>query len=191
MKVKMREFFAKLNNSYVIAAICIILIGVILLGAMIGLVARPYVIGMKYSVKYHPSFFSSYNERIAELVLLEGGRYSMTISYTLSKGVTTTFGDYGYGRVPLESQDSRLHNILILENGEYGQAVSVQKNPFKITTDYFGEEVTLTCVGGIVLLVVYCILIVLCAAIATILLVKRKNGKIVFSDRLGIFRKFM
>ena len=189
MLEKIKNFFQKLNNSYIIAAICVILICVILLGSIIGLVARPFITDMTYSVKYRPMAFSSNNQRIAKLVLLEGGRYSMTISYTMTNGVSTSFGDYGYGKVLVSLDSNRLQNVLILNGGAYDEAVSVQKNPFKITTNYFGEEVTFTCVGGIFLLVCYCVVFAICAAIATLLIIKRKDGGIVFTNKMRLIKR--
>lgn len=175
MKEKIAAFFKKLNNSYVIAAICVILVGVILLGAVIGLVAKPFSLNTVYTAQVDTTYVTNY-----KLTLLDGGRYELTQIGDKVKGTITIYGDYGYGRI---KDGNALKNVIWFDNGMLSP-VEV-KSPFKL--DYNGIEFTNG--GGIFLLVCYCILICFAAAIATILLLKRKEGDIVFTNKMRLIMR--
>ena len=201
MKEKLANFFKKLNNGYIIAAICAILIGVIVLGAMIGLVARPFATNTTYTAKVKTEVLGETYTAKAKLVLLDGGRYSMTIRDS-QKQRYTYFGDYGFGKL-VDEENVRESVIWFEYNGQMvavDQAlfggdllssmiktanISEQTNPFKIQ---YGE-VTFTNVGGILLLVLYCFVIVIAAAIATVLLLKRKDGNVVFTSKIRLIKR--
>lgn len=191
-KEKIKEFFAKLNNGYLIAAICAILIGVIVLGAMIGLVARPFAINTAYTAKVEKESLGETITVKSKLVLLDGGRYSLTVRD--STGKVTYFGDYAYGRIETGENASK-HNIIrfeydgshaVFDSYVFGSKETVElTSPFKLQ---YGD-VEFINVGGILLLVFYCFVIVGCAAIAAILIVKRKDGNIVFTDKLRLVKR--
>lgn len=193
---KFKEFLKKLNNGYIIAAICVILIGVIVLGLMIGLVARPFATNTAYTAKVKTEVLGETHVTKAKLVLLDGGRYSMTIRNS-QKSTYTYFGDYGYGKDKLDTDEERRHNViwfeydgelvaldLVLFGGDKTEMVE-QKNPFKL--QYGG--ITFTNVGGILLLIIYCVLIAILAAIAAILLVKRNDGKVAITNKMNLIRR--
>ena len=182
-KEKIRDFFKKLNNSYVIAAICVILIGIILLGAMIGLVARPYSTNTTYSATVHGSGVGPMK---IKLVLLDDGRYSQTVKYVQLQEISNTFGDYAFrcGKYRAGENKGQSFNHIYFD-GDYDNTFYELKNPFKI--EFYGVE--LTNVGGIFLLVCYCILICFAAAIVTILLIKRKDGGVVFTNRMRLIKR--
>ena len=182
-KEKIRDFFKKLNNSYVIAAICVILIGIILLGAMIGLVARPYSTNTTYSATVHGSGVGTMK---IKLVLLDDGRYSQTVKYVQLQEISNTFGDYAFrcGKYRVGENKGQSFNHIYFD-GDYDNTFYELKNPFKI--EFYGVE--LTNVGGIFLLVCYCILICFAAAIVTILLIKRKDGGVVFTNRMRLIKR--
>lgn len=182
MKEKIREFFGKMNNSYVIAAICVILIGVIFLGAMIGLVARPFSLNTTYYSTLKEEIFGEEFVVKSKLTLLEGGRYQLTQKSNLIDGSLTTFGDFGYGKVRIEDNKPR-RNVIWFDNDKYDMVELT--NPFKM--EYDGEE--FTNVGGILLLVCYCLTIAAAAAIATVLLIKRKDGGIVFTNKMRLIKR--
>ena len=189
MRDKIKEFFNKLNNSYIIAAICTILIAVILLGSIIGLVARPFSTNTTYSlnVKRFYSSIGDVNYSI-KLVLLDDGRYKLTTYNRNTKEVYTEFGDYAYGKVVI-GEDNRRRNVISLDNRSN---LTVIENPFKITlpvSSLLYGEYEFTNVGGIVLLTCYCTVFVISVAIATILLLKRKDGGIVFTNKMRLIKR--
>ncbi|MCH5159233.1 MAG: hypothetical protein J1F66_00095 [Clostridiales bacterium] len=189
MKEKIKEFFNKLNNSYIIAAICVILIGVILLGAIIGLVARPFSTNTTYSLKVKQMYSSMGDVNCSiKLVLLDDGRYKLTTYDKNTKEVYTEFGDYGYGKV-INDENNRRQNVIWLD--DIRNAIVIE-NPFKITvpvSSLLGGKYEFTNVGGIVLLVCYCIVFAICAAIATILIIKRKDGGVVFTNKMRLIKR--
>lgn len=189
MKNKIREFFVKLNNSYILVAICTILIAVIALGSLIDLVAQPFETDMTYSAKIETKTEYVNYRTTAKLLLLENGRYSLTIHDGSTREELTTFGDYGYGKVTIRDDDyKRLHDVIWFDRRDFSpfdDSLYVLKSPFKL--EYEGLE--FTCGEGIALLVIYCAFIAASSAIATILLIKRKKGKTVFTDRLRIVRR--
>ena len=188
MKEKFAAFFRKLNNSYIIAAICVILVGIILLCAMIGLVSKPFATNTTYSAKVKEKVGDEELNVSIKLVLLDDGRYQVTVRNNETKETVTRFGDYGYGKIVLEKDGPR-QSVLWLNDES---AAFVQKNPFKINfeqTKLLGFEVKFTNVGGIFLLVCYCALIVLAAAVSTILIIKRKEGSIVFTNKMRLIKR--
>ena len=183
MLEKIKNFFQKLNNSYIIAAICVILICVILLGAIIGLVTRPFSTNTTYiSSRIETSGFGPIKIRVT---LLDDGRYSKTTHYILAKDVETVFGDYGYAKKHVYVGDESVRCNTIWFDNEYLATMTILDNPFKL--EFYGFE--LVNVGGIVLLVCYCVLFAICAAIATILIIKRKNGGMVFTNKLRLVKR--
>ena len=200
-KEKIRNFFKKLNNSYVIAAICMLLAGVIVLGMMIGLVANPFITDTAYTARVKTEILDETMTSRVKLVMLEGGRYSITVRNNAGERFTY-FGDYGYGR--LADEENRLQRTVWFEyDGEmaiidellFGSndlftssflpKTSKQTNPFKIQ---YGE-VTFINGGAIVLLIFYCAFISAAAAIVTILLIKRKDGGVVFTNRMRLIKR--
>lgn len=189
MLEKIKNFFQKLNNSYIIAAICVILICVILLGAIIGLVARPFSTNTTYSLKVKQSYSSMGDVNCSiKLVLLDDGRYKMTVYDRDTKEVYTEFGDYGYGKL-INDENNRRQNVIWLDNILHSTII---ENPFKIkvsVSSLLGGEYEFTNVGGILLLVCYCIVFAICAAIATLLIIKRKDGGIVFTNKMRLIKR--
>ena len=179
-KDKLRNFLKKLNNGYIVAAICMILVFIIAFGSMIDLVAHPFITNISYSAKIEGSGVGTMK---ATLTLLEDGRYSETIEYRRLEMVTTTFGDYSYSHGKYQTGDNKgQHYREIFFNNDYENTHVELKNPFKLK--FYGAE--FTNVGGILLLVFYCIMIVISAAIATILIIKRKEGKALFNKKSGL-----
>ena len=180
---KLKNFFKKLNNSYIIAAICVILVGIILLGLMIGLVTTPFIKNIPYYSKNIEG--SGVGTMKYKLVMLDDGRYERTVDYIQLKQVLITYGDYSYCYGIDYMKDGSKHFKEIIFDNNSAQARVELTSPFKIK--YYLVE--MTNVGGIVLLVVYCILICFAAAIATILIVKRKDGKVVFTNKMLLLKR--
>ena len=181
MNEKLANFFKKLNNSNWIIAICAILVGVIFLSAMISLVAHPFIKDMTYSARLEEADMGTLK---AKLTLLDDGRYSMTVRYTSTKETTTAFGDYGYGKIFTEDDKDHRHNAIWFD-GALMQDVVVLSNPFKIER----AGVVYTCGGGIALLVFYCIMICMSAAIATVSIIKREQGVTVFTNKIRLVKR--
>ena len=200
MKEKLANFFKKLNNSYIIAAICMILVCVILLGLMIGLVAHPFATNTTYTAKVKTEVLGETFTTKAKLVLMDEGRFSMTLKDG-QKQYYTYFGDYGYGKLVNDENvrqsviwfeyDGLMYSVdqSLFGDGIFSSMLktnmSEQTNPFKIQ---YGK-VTFTNVGGILLLVLYCFVIVIAAAIATVLLLKRKDGNVVFTSKIRLIKR--
>ena len=200
MKEKLANFFKKLNNSYIVAAICAILIGVIVLGLMIGLVAHPFATNTTYTAKVKTEIDDETYTTKAKLVLLDGGRYSMTLKDSKRQNYTY-FGDYGYGKF-IDEENSRqsmiwfeydglmsIEDVALFRGDSISSILKINSskltNPFKIQ---YGE-VVFTNVGGILWLVFYCCVIAIAAAIATILLLKRKDGNVVFTSKIRLIKR--
>ena len=179
MKEKLASFFKKLNNSHLIVAICAILIGVIFLSAMISLVAHPFVKGVAYSARLEEASVGTIK---AKLTLLNDGRYSVTVYHDSTKETMTTFGDYGYGKIFITDDDSHRVNAIWFDS---------LLNPIKLTNPFKIENngVVYTCGGGIALLVFYCIAICICAAIAAIMIVKRREGVPAFTSKMRLIKR--
>ena len=180
MKEKIKEFFNKLNNNYLVGAICAFLIAVIVLGLMIGLVAHPFATNTTYT---SPKIISDLNGDVKQkLVLLDDGRYELTVKQTQPKAKITTFGDYAYGKLQLEEGKGRSNVIWF--DGEILDMVEL-KSPFKL--EFNG--VTFTNVGGILLLVCYCFIIAIAVAIGVYLILKRKDGRPAFTSKIRLIKR--
>lgn len=182
MKEKFKEFFNKLNNTYLVAAICALLIAVIVFGLMISLVAHPFATNTTYTAKIESELDGETYTARAKLVLMDEGRYSLTSKSALLDGRVTNFGDYGYGKIRLEEGKSRKNVIWF--DGDLLNMVEVT-SPFKL--EY--NEQTFTNVGGILLLVCYCFVIAIAVAIAVYLIIKRKDGKPAFTSKLRLVKR--
>lgn len=189
MKEKIANFFKKLNNSHWITAICAILIGVIFLGAMISLVARPFSTNTTYTATVKEQVFDDfYYKRKITIVLLDDGRYSLTIKDPQTKQKSTTFGDYAYGKLFTKDDSNTLHNVIWFDSQDYNyfdNTVYELKNPFKL--EY--EDIEFTNAGGIALLVFYVFMICMSALIATVMIVRRKEGTIVFTNKMRLIKR--
>ena len=181
MKEKLANFFKKLNNSKLVIAICAILIGVIFLGAMISLVAHPFVKDIAYTAKTKIELGNETVIYKTKLVLMDSGRFYTTIKDS-EKQTITRFGDYGYGKIFIDDDSHRVNAIWFDSDM---LSVIEMHNPFKIEN----EGITYTCGGGIALLVFYCFMICICAAIAAISIVKRDEGTIVFTSKMRLIKR--
>lgn len=187
MKEKIKEFFNKLNNSYLVAAICALLIAVIFFGLMIGLVAHPFATNTTYtSSKISNDIIGDVRQK---LVLLDDGNFQLTTKYMETKEVITDFGHYRYGKI-VTGEDERLHNVIWLNVAgtsitSYIEPPIELKSPFKI--EY--NDVAYTNVGGILLLVLYCCIIAIAIAIGVYLILKRKDGAPAFTSKMRVIKR--
>ena len=182
MKERIREFFNKLNNNYLVAAICALLIAVIVLGLMIGLVAHPFATNTTYTAKIESTFDGETVTSRAKLVLLDDGRYSLTAKSAMLDGRVTNFGDYAYGKVRLEEGKARSNVIWF--DGNVLDIIEL-KSPFKLQYN----DITFTNVGGIILLVFYCFVIAVAVAIGVYLILKRKDGRPAFTSKIRLVKR--
>ena len=180
-KEKLKSFFKKFNNSHIIAGICFALAFFLTLFLMIDIVAHPFITDMAYSAKISEEFLGTDIKISAKLVMLEEGRYKITIRDTATKETETDFGDYSYGKVYVTGYNSRKNVVSF----DVNSLQVVQTNPFKIT--YNG--VVFTNVGGIFLLVLYCFMLVIFAACSILLLVQNKKGNAVFGTKLSMAKR--
>ena len=181
---KLKSFFSKLNNGYVVAAICLILVAVIAFGLMIGLVARPFITNMTYSTTIKLELDDKTYTSKAKIVLLDDGRYALTVKDGQSSQFRTTFGDYAYGKLVIELDETKqLRKVIWFDDNELNMVV--QNNPFKLEFD----EQTFTNVGAILLLVFYVLIILVTVVCAILLIVKRNDGKTVFTSKLRLVKR--
>ena len=181
MKEKFATFFKKFNNSYLLAAICFILVAVIAFGLMIGILAKPFITNIAYSTTI---ITDSKGDVKAKIVLMDSGVYSVTAKDGLSKQFTTTYNVYAYGKLVTDLDESDLIRNVIWFDDDVTTMV-IQKSPFRL--EY--EGATYTNAGGIVLLVFYIVLWVFAAIIAAVFIVKRKQGRVVFTNKMRLVKR--
>ena len=174
------SFFKKLNNSHVIAGLCLAIAFVLALAFMIDLVADPFIQDMTYTARIDEQNDGGEVKISAKLTLLEDGRYKLTIRDRITKEKTTTFGDYSYGKVVLDETLGR-QNVISFDGSGY----IAQKNPFKLEFD----SVKFTNGGAIFLLVLYIFLILVFASCSILLLVKYKSGNPVFGTKMRLSKR--